>query len=217
LAEPGQDLIGPSTFLYIAEQLDLIQEIDRWVVGQALEMLASGLGAPALEINVSARSIGDPELVNLVETELRRGAIDPSRLVFEVTETSAIANLQQARSFATRLGHLGCRFALDDFGSGFGSFYYLKHLPYDFLKLDGEFVRSCLTSRTDQLVIEAVVTIARGLGKKTVAEFVEDAETAAFVADQGVDYLQGYWIGMPGPVAEVIPGYSEGAADTGAT
>ena len=204
LAEPDGDLIGPSTFLYIAEQLDLVQEIDRWVVSRALEAYASRPNAPVLEINLSARSIGDPDLVALIERLLRRGAIDPSRLVFEVTETSAIANLQEARSFASRLGQLGCRFALDDFGSGFGSFYYLKHLPYDYLKIDGEFVRSCLTSRTDQLVIQSVVGIARGLGKATVAEFIEDADTAAFVAEQGVDYLQGHWVGMPGPADEVI-------------
>src|SRR6266480_551126 len=112
--------------------------------------------------------------------------------------------MEQARRFASRIRGMGCEFALDDFGAGFGSFYYLKHLPVDYLKIDGEFVRGCLTSRTDQLVIEAVVSIARGLGKQTIAEFVEDGRTAAFLERQGVDHLQGYWIGRPGPAADVL-------------
>jgi len=98
---------------------------------------------------------------------------------------------------------LGCRFALDDFGSGFGSFYYLKHLPFDFLKIDGEFVKGSLTSRTDQLVIEAVVRIARGLGKQTIAEFVSSPELEAFMREQGVDYAQGFEVGEPVPIAQL--------------
>jgi diguanylate cyclase (GGDEF)-like protein/PAS domain S-box-containing protein len=207
LREPNGDLIAPATFLYIAEQVDLIQEIDRWVVAEALQTLAqrdSRGRQITLEVNISGRSIGDPKLLELIETTVAEHAIDPTALVLEVTETAAVANLAEARSFANRLGQLGCRFALDDFGSGFGSFYYLKHLPFDFLKIDGEFVRSCVTSRTDQLVIEAVVGIAGGLGKKTIAECVENDQIAAFVKDHGVDYLQGYWTGRPGPAAEII-------------
>ncbi|MEY2513646.1 MAG: hypothetical protein QOJ89_1004, partial [bacterium] len=105
-----------------------------------------------------------------------------------------------------------CRFALDDFGSGFGSFYYLKHLPFDYLKIDGEFVSGCMTNRTDQLVIEAVVRIARGLGKETVAEFVSDAEIETFVRAQGVDYVQGFRVGRPVPVAEIGLGRPLGRA-----
>ena len=98
---------------------------------------------------------------------------------------------------------LGCRFALDDFGSGFGSFYYLKHLPFDFLKIDGEFVSGCLTSHTDQLVIQAVVRIARGLGKQTIAEFVSSPELESFMREQGVDYAQGFEVGRPVAIAEL--------------
>jgi len=97
---------------------------------------------------------------------------------------------------------LGCRFALDDFGAGFGSFYYLKHLPFDYLKIDGEFVSGCLANRTDQLVIEAVVRIARGLGKETIAEFVESPELETFLREQGIDYAQGFHIGRPVPIVE---------------
>ena len=122
-------------------------------------------------------------------------------MIFEITETTAVANIPRAQEFAHRLAALGCRFALDDFGAAFASFYYLKHLPFDYLKIDGEFVRGCVADRTDQLVIQAVVDIARGLGKRTVAEMVGDEETMTLVRDLGVDYVQGFHIGRPAPLA----------------
>jgi EAL domain-containing protein (putative c-di-GMP-specific phosphodiesterase class I) len=121
-----------------------------------------------------------------------------------VTETAAVANIHLAREFAERLRSIGCRFALDDFGAGFGSFYYLKHLPFDYLKIDGEFVSNCLSNRTDQLVIRAVVDIAQGLGKETVAEFASDAELVQFLRSQGVDYAQGFHVGRPLPLPEAL-------------
>jgi predicted signal transduction protein with EAL and GGDEF domain len=117
----------------------------------------------------------------LTESALTEAGIDPSRLVFEVTETSAIANIEEAKAFARRLHARGCQLALDDFGAGFGSFYYLKNLPFDYFKIDGDFIRGIAASHTDQLVVEAIVGIARGLGKKTIAEFVTDEETARLV------------------------------------
>ena len=119
--------------------------------------------------------------------------------------TAAVANIHLAREFAERLRAIGCRFALDDFGAGFGSFYYLKHLPFDYLKIDGEFVSNCLSNRTDQLVIRAVVDIAQGLGKETVAEFAADEELVQFLRSQGVDYAQGFHVGRPAPLAEILP------------
>ena len=107
-------------------------------------------------------------------------------MTFEITETTAVGNIPRAQEFAAHLNQLGCRFALDDFGAAFASFYYLKHLPFDYLKIDGEFVRSCLDDRTDQLVIRAVVDIARGLGKRTVAEMVGDQQTLELLAELGV-------------------------------
>ena len=109
--------------------------------------------------------------------------------------------MEQARAFAERLTRLGCRFALDDFGAGFSSFYYLKHLPLDYLKIDGDFIRSLTSSDTDQLVVRSMVDIARGMGMKTIAEFVEAPETVAMLRDKGVDYSQGYFHGAPRPVA----------------
>ena len=111
-----------------------------------------------------------------------------------------MADIHRAREFAERLRAIGCRFALDDFGAGFGSFYYLKHLPFDYLKIDGEFVSGCLANRTDQLVIRAVVDIAQGLGKETVAEFAADGELVDFLRSQGVDHAQGFHIGRPEPL-----------------
>jgi len=202
LGDDGE-LIPPGAFLPLAERFGLTPEIDRWVTTRAIELLAADPdGHRSLEVNLSGPSLNDTELLHLVERELARCNVDPRRLIFEVTETAAVANIPLARRFSERLMALGCRFALDDFGAGFGSFYYLKHLPFDYLKIDGEFVSGCLGNRTDQLVIEAVVRIARGLGKETIAEFVETAELEAFLRSQGIDHVQGFHIGRPVPVGE---------------
>jgi EAL domain-containing protein (putative c-di-GMP-specific phosphodiesterase class I) len=153
-------------------------------------------------VNLSGRSTGDVELLALIEHELEHTGVDPARLIFEITETTAVANIPAAQAFAARLAELGCRFALDDFGAGFGSFYYLKHLPFDYLKIDGEFVRHCGESATDQLIIQAVVDIARGLGNRTVAEQVGDDETMALLRRMGVDQAQGFFLGRPAPLEE---------------
>jgi diguanylate cyclase (GGDEF)-like protein/PAS domain S-box-containing protein len=197
------DAIPPAAFLGIAERFDLMQDIDRWVVGRAIRYMGEQKAAGhdrIFEVNISGSSTGDPELLTLIEHELAESGIDPVNLVLEVTETTAVANIPRAQQFAARLAELGCRFALDDFGAGFGSFYYLKHLPFDLLKIDGEFVRSCTTSTTDQLLIRAAVDIARGLGKKTIAEYVGDDETVELLRELGVDYAQGFHIGRPAPL-----------------
>ena len=139
-----------------------------------------------VEVNISGRSAGDPELLELIEQRAARDAdVCPSQIIFEITETIAVSNIPRAQHFAARLADLGCRFALDDFGAGFGSFYYLKHLPFDYLKIDGEFVRHSAADTTDQLVIQAVVDIARGLGKRTVAEHVGDSGDGRAAAPHG--------------------------------
>ena len=206
------DLIPPGAFLAIAERLDLIQDIDRWVTTRAIDLLAHYHRAGVevtFEVNLSGRSIGDPGLLELIEQRLAQTGVSPSWLIFEVTETSAVANIPRARDFGERLSELGCRFALDDFGAGFGSFYYLKHLPFDYLKIDGEFVRNCVGNATDRLIIESVVGIARGLHKQTIAEFVGDEETVRMLGDLGVDFAQGYHTGKPAPLEDLI-----GAAGT---
>jgi diguanylate cyclase (GGDEF)-like protein/PAS domain S-box-containing protein len=204
LDERGE-VIPPAAFIAIAERFDLMQEIDRWVVTRAIRHMGEQrrLGRELVfEVNISGSSTGDPDLLKLIEHELRENEIDPVNLVLEVTETTAVANIPRAQQFAAHLAELGCRFALDDFGAGFGSFYYLKHLPFDVLKIDGEFVRSCTTNQTDQLLIRAAVDIARGLGKQTIAEYVGDDETVELLRQLGVDYAQGFHIGEPAPLSE---------------
>jgi diguanylate cyclase (GGDEF)-like protein/PAS domain S-box-containing protein len=203
----GGELILPSQFLYTAERSGLILEIDRWVLGQAMGLIAEQQAAGrdvCLEVNISGRSVGDPELLALIEQTLERTAIDPASLILEVTETAAIANMDRARGFATTLRSLGCGFALDDFGAGFGSFYYLKHIPFDYVKIDGEFIRSLPTSSTDRLIVDSIVQMSKGLGKYTIAEFVEDRETVEVLKQSGVDFGQGYHLGKPIPVSEAL-------------
>jgi diguanylate cyclase (GGDEF)-like protein/PAS domain S-box-containing protein len=195
------DLIPPGSFLYIAERLGMVQEIDRWVTEQAITLLAEH-HAPGeeltLEVNLSGLSIGDPELLALISRELERTHVSPHSLIFEITETAAVINMPRAAQFIRDINQLGCRFALDDFGAGYGSFYYLKHLPFDFLKIDGEFVKGCRTSETDRLLIKAAVDVATGMGKRTIAEFVGDEETASLLTRLGVNYGQGFHLGRPG-------------------
>jgi len=197
------DVIPPGSFLFIAERFDLIQEIDRWVVSRAIEILAEQQSAGnqvVLCVNLSAKSVTDPRLPDHIADELSAHGADGRGLCFEVTETAAVVNIDRARQFARRISELGCEFALDDFGAGFASFYYLKHLAFDLLKIDGEFVTDLANSLTNQLVVKAVVDIARGLGKRTIAEFVEDAETLELLRGMGVDFAQGYHIAKPAPL-----------------
>jgi EAL domain-containing protein (putative c-di-GMP-specific phosphodiesterase class I) len=203
LADDGQ-LILPGAFLYTAERFGLARAVDRWVIGQAVELLGSHAGT-RLEINLSANSMTDPDLPAYIEQELARAAVDPAGLIFEVTETAAIANIDEARSFVLRIAELGCSFALDDFGAGFGSFYYLKHLPTAYLKIDGEFIRDLPRSAIDQHLVRSIVALARGLGRRTIAEHVGDEATLRLLAEYGVDYAQGYHIGTPILTSEAWP------------
>jgi diguanylate cyclase (GGDEF)-like protein/PAS domain S-box-containing protein len=203
VGEDGE-IVLPGAFLPSAERFGLMPQVDRWVIGEAVRLLAAMDPALRLEVNVSAASIADDELPGAIAAELERGGVDPKRLIVEITETAAISGLDDARRFAQRVTELGCGFALDDFGAGFGSFYYLKHLPFDYLKIDGEFIHSLPASRTDQLVVQALVDIARGLGKQTIAEFVADDDTLALLRDYGVDLAQGYHLGRPAPAGQLV-------------
>ncbi|MBJ7332890.1 MAG: EAL domain-containing protein, partial [Solirubrobacteraceae bacterium] len=209
------ELVPPGAFLYVAERFDLIQTIDRMVIRKAIAYMEEegrqGRRLP-VSVNVSGRSLGDPELLEIIEEDLERSRhVNPADLVIEVTETAAVSDMPAARMFSERLSELGCRLALDDFGAGFGSFYYLKHLPFDVLKIDGEFVRGCASNPTDLLVIKALVDIARGMGKVTVAEFVGDDEIIRLLLREGVDLGQGYHLGKPRPLDELLAEQAEAA------
>jgi diguanylate cyclase (GGDEF)-like protein/PAS domain S-box-containing protein len=200
-------VIAPGAFLATAERFGLINGIDQWVVKGAIALIAEHQRAGramSLEVNLSGRSIDDPALPELIEAELANSSVDPASLTFEITETAAITNMDLARSLAQRLTSLGCRFALDDFGAGFASFYYLKHLPLHYVKIDGGFIRELPRSATDRLVVKAMVEIAQGMGLQTIAEFVEDAETLELLRELGVDYAQGYHVARPRPTAELL-------------
>jgi diguanylate cyclase (GGDEF)-like protein len=200
-------LLPPSAFLYVAERFGTIVSIDSWVIQQAVALIAAQARAGrslTLNLNISAKSIGSPQLVEVVDKALADARVDPASLVFELTETAAIGNIERAKKFTTELRSRGCRFALDDFGTGFGSFFYLKHLPFDYFKIDGDFIRGFGANTTDQLVVEAIVGIAKGMGKKTVAEFVTDQDMTDRLRRSGIDYAQGFHIGMPRPVAETF-------------
>jgi diguanylate cyclase (GGDEF)-like protein/PAS domain S-box-containing protein len=196
LDESGE-LVMPSAFLPTAERFGLIRDIDRWVVSRALELIAGGR---RVSVNLSARSVSDPELTSRVEQGLRRAGADPALLVFEITETAAAADMEDVRAFAESVQRLGCGLALDDFGTGFGSFIYLKHLPVTELKIDMEFVRHVSQSPADRRLVESIVMIAQALGVRTVAEGVEDDTTLALLRKYGVDYAQGWHLGAPAPV-----------------
>ena len=203
-AEP----LSPSSFLYVAERFNLIQEIDSWVAREAIDLIAAYGRAGrrlTLHVNLSGKSIGDPRVAAIIEEAISEADVDPSCLVLELTETTAITNIEDAKTFAHRLRDRGCQLALDDFGAGFGSFYFLKSLPFDYFKIDGDFIRGIVASPMDQLVVDAIVGIARGLGKKTIAEFVPDEDTSRLLAGRGVDFAQGYHVGRPRPVREVLP------------
>ena len=201
-------LIAPGAFLPAAERFGLIHAIDRWVVQQAIQLIA-GSGPDQLgrlSVNLSGESVvGDAHLLAMIEEALADASVDPSRLIFEITETAAIANMTEATRFAKGLTSLGCSLALDDFGTGFGSFYYLKHLPVRYVKMDGEFIQNLPRSQVDEHMVKAIVGVAQGLGIKTVAESVADDETIRVLQEHGVDYAQGFHVGRPEPVAVGLP------------
>ena len=203
-------LAQPGNFLGAAERYNLSRKIDRWVVSHALNWLSQqirihGTG-PMLSINLSGSSFSDTAFRDFVFDEIRAANVPPTLVCFELTETAAIANLTDALNFIEALRNFGCRFALDDFGSGLSSFAYLKNFPIDYLKIDGFFVKNIDTDPIDVAMVRSINDVGHEMGKQTIAEYVENDRILAVLRDIGVDFGQGYGIGRPQPLETVVPG-----------
>lgn len=190
-------LLMPGDFIPMAEKSGRILDIDRWVVREAIEMLGNNEAIPAIAVNISGRSFDEPTLPRYIAAELQRCRVAPRRLLVELTETSAVSDLHDAQRFIEALRDTGCGVCLDDFGTGFSSFAYLKHLQADSVKIDGLFIRNLPHDRDNQLFVKAIVAVARGLHKTTIAECVEDEETLAMLKSFDVDCAQGYYLERP--------------------
>jgi Amt family ammonium transporter len=197
-------MVPPGAFLPSAERFNLMPQIDLWVIRNTLVWMGGQLRGSHLDlhcsINLSGASIGHPECLQTIREQLTKHQVPAHRVCFEITETTAMANLKKAQDFISELRALGCKFALDDFGSGLSSFGYLKHLSVDYLKIDGIFIRELAQSPIDRAMVDSINTIGHIMGLKTVAEFVEDGATLEVLRQLGVDYAQGYHLGQPQPL-----------------
>ncbi len=196
-------LITPNHFIPVAERSGQILEIDRWVIRESIRQLRLYPEMPPIAINVSARTFDDPSMPAYIADQLHAQGVAPRRLVVELTETAALSDMADAERFIRALRELGCHICLDDFGAGFASFAYLKHIAADTIKIDGMFIRDLPRDEQSQVFVRAMIEVARGLGVTTIAECVEDEPTLAMLREFGVDYVQGYHLGRP---QEALPG-----------
>jgi diguanylate cyclase (GGDEF)-like protein/PAS domain S-box-containing protein len=206
LRDRSGKIIPPGAFLDVAEQFGLSGDIDRWVLSKVMTVLNDGsLGDEmSFAVNLSPRSLTDPELLSMISEKEDVAIIGPVRLVLEITESAAIYNIHVAKDFLRTLRGHGYEFALDDFGMGFSSFYQLKNLDVDYLKIDGSFIRNLSHDPVDKQLVIAMVQLAQSLGKNTIAEFVEDEETLDMLRAIGIDCAQGFHIGRPRPLDEIL-------------
>jgi EAL domain-containing protein (putative c-di-GMP-specific phosphodiesterase class I) len=201
-------IVSPGVFLPASERYNLATRIDRWVIGTLFEWLARHQTRlpflPRFSVNLSGLSLSDKAFLSFVIERFKEFDIPGDRVCFEITETVAISNLVDATSFIKALKQVGSLFALDDFGSGLSSFGYLKHLPVDMLKIDGMFVKDILDDPIDLAMVRSINEIGKVMGKQTIAEFVENRAILNKLRDIGVDYAQGYGIGRPRPIGELL-------------
>lgn len=198
-------LVNPDNFIPIAEQSGQIVQIDRWVLRNSLKALSQlqekGI---TLAVNLSGQSLHDERLKQYLSEELTSSGADPHHLILEVTETAAVTDFSTARGVLQAVRDLGCRTALDDFGVGFSSFHYLGQLPVDYIKIDGSFIRSLLISPDSRVIVRAIADIAKGFGKQTIAEFVDQEAILPILRSYGITYGQGYYIGKPVRLTEIF-------------
>ncbi len=211
----GGELVPPQRFLSAAERYQMMAALDRWVVNNTLDALARASGSleislSSFAINISAQSLSEPEFIEHVEQAIIDSGVPPDMLCFELTETAMVRHFERAQHFVHRLQKRGCRVALDDFGTGYSSFAYLKHLPVQYLKIDGAFVRDLLENRLSQAIVSAVVRIADVMGAATVGEHVENELVQQKLAGLGVDYAQGFHFHRPEPLADTLAALESG-------
>ena len=206
LGEEGE-IISPGSFLPSVERYHLSQKIDRWVIHNTLIWMKDNPGLyqknTVFSVNLSGQNLGDELLLDFIFNEFLTTGIDFKNICFEITETAAILNLSAASDFITRLKNAGCKFSIDDFGSGLSSFEYLKKLPVDYLKIDGVFVKDIIKDPVDMALVKSINEIGHVMGKQTIAEFVENQEILDELGKIGVDYVQGYYLGMPMLLSEL--------------
>lgn len=198
----GEDgkVISPVQFIPVAERMGLIHNIDLWVCETAIDFLAAlpvGMEHVSLAINLSSTAFQDAALLPTIKDKLELTWVDARRLTFEITETAAVENFEKTRHMIDKIRALGCKFALDDFGAGFCSFNYLKSFPVDYVKIDGQFIQNLILDETDQILVKSMAEIARQLGKKTIAEYVETPSVMKKLQEMGIDLGQGYLFGKP--------------------
>ncbi len=200
----------PDHFIAAAERYGLTPAIDRWVIENAFRWLVSDSDEreklSMCAINLSGQSLGDDKFLPFVIDQFQSSGIEASKICFEITETAAVANFSQANRFIHALKELGCKFSLDDFGTGLSSFGYLKHFPVDFLKIDGSFVREMVRDPIDREMVRSINEIGHLTGKLTIAEFAETPEIIEMLRNMGIDYAQGFGIGMPQHILKTTPG-----------
>jgi len=198
---------SPALFLREAERQKLMPQVDLWVLRNLGEWLMGRTELPqqlsGLSVNLSGQTLSDPLGQEAISDWIRQSGVNPAWLIFEITETSAVANLDQVGGFLRDLRGMGCRTALDDFGSGYANYTYLRELPFDYLKIDGSFVRNLIESETDRALVGSMAEVAKRFGLKSIAEYVHHPDIVPLLKDLGVDYGQGYAIGMPTPLAQL--------------
>ncbi|MCW8887594.1 MAG: EAL domain-containing protein [Gammaproteobacteria bacterium] len=199
--EDTSKLIPPGAFIPAAERYHLMPEIDRWVIRNAFMQLVDpderGKNISSCAINLSGQSLSDDTLYPYIMAMFKQSGVSPRKICFEITESAVVSNIEMAKEFIQKLRKIGCRFALDDFGSGFSSFEYLKHLPVDYIKLDGSMINDIANNSTSLAMVKAINYISHVMGMKSIAEFVEDEETVAALKSVNINYAQGYFLGKP--------------------
>ena len=203
LTDPQGDLIMPASFIPAAERYGLMTSLDRWMISTAFNSYDDTFGSESgvqIAINLSGNSLNDDSLLDFVKGEFTKTEVDPTNVCFEITETAAISNLDQVSQLILELKRIGCRFALDDFGSGLSSFTYLKNLPVDYLKIDGSFVHDMIDDNIDHAMVEVINQLGHIMGIGTIAECAESEEVVEMLRELGVDYAQGFAMGPPVPI-----------------